>query len=314
MALEGFDLEYGFNRDVFRALPTLSRATVQRDADGLRCRLLPPDHGDVVEYASSGSTGRPVKVLGTRLHDLWWRALLLRDHFWHGRDFSAKLAVLKTHSTDGTRANWGAATHGVIETGPLCQPEQHPRHCEPGPLARGAPRLRLSHATNLRALAEHCLAQGIRLPDLREARSFGEMLSADLRGLVAAAWEVPVTDSYSAAEVGIIALQCPLSGDLHVQAEHVLVEILRADGHTCLPGEVGRVVVTALHNFAMPLVRYELGDYAEVGAPCPCGRGLPVIKRIVGRRAPGASAGRQPPLAQPAGRVWVRSHPCDNSS
>jgi phenylacetate-CoA ligase len=43
------------------------------------------------------------------------------------------------------------------------------------------------------------------------------------------------------------------------------------------------VVVTTLHNFAMPLIRYELGDYAEAGEPCACGRGLPVIRRIMGR-------------------------------
>jgi phenylacetate-CoA ligase len=43
------------------------------------------------------------------------------------------------------------------------------------------------------------------------------------------------------------------------------------------------VVVTPLHNFAMPLVRYAIGDYAQVGSPCPCGRGLPVLERILGR-------------------------------
>src|SRR5262249_34738987 len=48
-------------------------------------------------------------------------------------------------------------------------------------------------------------------------------------------------------------------------------------------GEVGRVVVTTLRNFAMPLLRYVIGDYAEVGALCDCGRGLPVLKRILGR-------------------------------
>jgi phenylacetate-CoA ligase len=42
--------------------------------------------------------------------------------------------------------------------------------------------------------------------------------------------------------------------------------------------------VTPLHNLAMPLIRYDIGDAAEVGAPCPCGRGLPVIARILGRR------------------------------
>jgi phenylacetate-CoA ligase len=44
------------------------------------------------------------------------------------------------------------------------------------------------------------------------------------------------------------------------------------------------VIVTPLHNLAMPLVRYDIGDHAEAGAPCPCGRGLPVIRRILGRR------------------------------
>jgi phenylacetate-CoA ligase len=43
------------------------------------------------------------------------------------------------------------------------------------------------------------------------------------------------------------------------------------------------VVVTDLHNFATPLIRYELGDHAEVGPPCPCGRGLPVLRRVLGR-------------------------------
>lgn len=48
-------------------------------------------------------------------------------------------------------------------------------------------------------------------------------------------------------------------------------------------GETGRVLITTLQNFAMPLIRYEIGDFAEVGAPCPCGRGLPVLSRILGR-------------------------------
>ena len=48
------------------------------------------------------------------------------------------------------------------------------------------------------------------------------------------------------------------------------------------PGAVGRVVVTTLHNFAMPLIRYDIGDFAEAGEACPCGRGLPVLRRIVG--------------------------------
>ena len=69
----------------------------------------------------------------------------------------------------------------------------------------------------------------------------------------------------------------------HVQSEGLVVEVLDDDGMPCAPGRVGRVVVTTLHNFAMPLVRYEIGDYAEPGEPCACGRGLPVLRRILGR-------------------------------
>jgi phenylacetate-CoA ligase len=54
-------------------------------------------------------------------------------------------------------------------------------------------------------------------------------------------------------------------------------------GRPCGPGETGKVVATALHNYATPLIRYEIGDYAEVGDACPCGRGLPVLNRVVGR-------------------------------
>jgi phenylacetate-CoA ligase len=43
------------------------------------------------------------------------------------------------------------------------------------------------------------------------------------------------------------------------------------------------VVVTTLHNFATPLIRYDIGDYAAIGEPCTCGRGLPVLTRILGR-------------------------------
>jgi phenylacetate-CoA ligase len=90
-------------------------------------------------------------------------------------------------------------------------------------------------------------------------------------------------DGYSSEEMGYIALQCPVSGAYHVMAESILVEILDASGNACAPGEVGEVVVTTLHNGAMPLLRYALGDHAEAGAPCACGRGLPTIARVLGR-------------------------------
>jgi len=285
MRLATLDSAHDLDAAALASVPTLTRREVQDDPDGLRCRVVPPDHGSLTEYASSGSTGRPIRVLGTRLHDLWWRALLLRDHLWHERDFNAKLGVLKTRISGGTEPNWGAATAGVIATGPCVSLNSGQGVAEQIRWLRTEkPVYLLSHASNLRALARHCIAHAVPLSGLREVRSYGEMLPPDLRELCDAAWGVPLTDSYSAAEIGIIALQCPQSTAYHVQSEHVMVEILDKADRPCGPGERGRVVVTPLHNFAMPLVRYELDDFAEVGESCPCGRGLPVLTRILGRR------------------------------
>nr|MDQ6927853.1 phenylacetate--CoA ligase family protein [Actinomycetota bacterium] len=113
--------------------------------------------------------------------------------------------------------------------------------------------------------------------------SYGEALAPETRQECRNAWGCELVDMYSTQEIGYIALQCPQTERYHVQSEAVYVEVLDNDGRQCAPGEVGRVVVSVLHNFAMPLLRYELGDFAEVGGQCPCGRGLPVLTRVLGR-------------------------------
>lgn len=142
----------------------------------------------------------------------------------------------------------------------------------------------LSLASNVKGLAEFSLEKGIKLPKLREVRTFGEVVSPELRQRCFDAWGVKVSDMYSAEEIGYMALQCPEHEHYHVQSEGVLVEVLDENNRACGPGEIGRVVITPLHNFAMPLIRYEILDYAEMGEQCACGRGLPVIKRVMGRQ------------------------------
>ena len=90
-------------------------------------------------------------------------------------------------------------------------------------------------------------------------------------------------DIYSAQEAGILAVQCPETANYHVMAETVIVEVVDDDGRACGEGKVGRLLVTDLTNFATPVIRYQIADYAEVGGVCACGRGLPVLRRIVGR-------------------------------
>jgi phenylacetate-CoA ligase len=112
----------------------------------------------------------------------------------------------------------------------------------------------------------------------------GEVLEPGLRRLARETWGVPVRDNYSCEELGILALECPAAeGKLHVQAERALLEVVDDAGQPVPPGGVGRVLATGLFNYATPLIRYELGDRAVLGGPCRCGRGLPVLDRLVGR-------------------------------
>jgi len=283
--LAGLDPAAGIDGDAFAALPTLSRERVQTDADALRSRALPAGHGEPIAFTTSGSTARPLRVLRSRLDHFWWGAITLRDHLWHARDLGGKLAVIRTAVEPHTAPGWGAATDGMFATGPCALLNIGTDiHAQAHWLAAEDPDYLLSHPSNLLALARHCEANGVRPARLREVRSFGEALPADLRDTCARAFGVPVTDCYSANETGYLALQCPTGPHYHVQAESVFVEVLDDANRPCGPGQIGRVVVTPLHNYAMPLIRYELLDHARVGAPCACGRGLPVLARIMGRR------------------------------
>lgn len=109
------------------------------------------------------------------------------------------------------------------------------------------------------------------------------MLDAELRQLTREVLGKPIIDNYTSGECGYMALQCPACEQYHVQSEVVFLEVLDENDRPCAPGQIGRVIVTPLHNFAMPLLRYAVGDEAEPGLPCACGRGLPVLRRIVGR-------------------------------
>lgn len=269
----------------YRALPVSTRRDIQQAGADMHSSAPPPGHGALVTTQSSGSTGSPLVTRGTAWTQLLWQALLLRDHLWHKRDFSGKLAAIRSKTDDGNFPDWGPATSSFV-TGPsvvrsLTIDIDRQLHF----LAAENPDYVLSFATNLRALAARSLELGLRLPRLKQARAYGETLQPDARDLVRAAWGVEIADSYSAEELGYIALQCPENHErYHVQAESLIVEVLDETGEPCAPGTVGRVVISTLHNFAMPLLRYASGDYAVAGTSCACGRGLPVLTRIAGRQ------------------------------
>ncbi len=276
----------------WQRLPLLTRADVQRSGDDLLSRSIPDGHGELSEFFTSGSTGRPVRALRTELAQLYWNAVTVRAHLWHGRNLSGKLAAIRDSTPgkavypEGRRLErWGFSTAEIFATGPcvtlniLTAVDDQLAW-----LVRERPNYLLTHPTILDRLLRRSAETGSKPDGLQQVLTISEILPAGLRELCRQTWGVSIADTYSTREIGYLALQCPHAEHYHLQAETVLIEILDGQGRACAPGEIGRVVATPLHNLAMPLLRYDLGDYAEVSTACSCGRGLPVIRRILGRR------------------------------
>lgn len=275
-----------FSPQDFSALPGTSRAILQQNFESLKSSALPNAHGMARLGNTSGSTGEPARYLTTDLSTFFWHAFTLRDHLWHRRDLRASMLVIRAGKTKvEVRSNWFAEEqNAVFETGALITvPANLGTQDQWRQVTEHEPAYLLATASVLRDLAEYSLHNGLAPRRLREARSFGEPVDQALRDLCRNAWNVPLSDVYSTRETGYVALQCSEHESYHVQSEGAVVEVIDDDGNPAQPGQTGRVVVTPLHNFAMPLIRYDLGDFAEVGPPCPCGRGLPVLQRIAGR-------------------------------
>lgn len=271
--------------DIFTQIPLLGRSDIQLYGESLLSRQVPSHHGKLIERQTSGSTGKPVRTIGTGLTQFFWSAFTLRDHLWHKRDLTGKLASVRTTVKDSIVQGWGLSTDMVFNTGQCAMMNiRADISTQAKWLEEQNPDYLLSHPSNIYALAQRCKDTGIKLPNLKEVRTLGEIVTPDLRTICREVWGVKIADIYSAQEVGYIALQCPDHEHYHIQSENVLVEILNEQDRNCAPGEIGRVVITPLHNFAMPLIRYEILDYAERGSLCQCGRGLPVLKRIMGRQ------------------------------
>lgn len=264
-------------------LPLLTRPSLQSDYQRICTSSRPAQHGPFVELQTSGSTGQPVKVRRTGLNQLYWMALSQRDDIWHQRDATGRLAAIRTHV--GTTDEPAPLRHDNGKSDPHRHSLSITTDIEQQAiwLSQIDPEYLLTYPTNLAALLDQVQSGKLHLPRLREVRTIAETLPDGLREACKSLLGARLTDLYSSQEFGIIALQCPDSGLYHLQAESLIIEILDENGQPCRPGEIGRLVATDLHNYATPLIRYAIGDYAEAGPPCPCGRGLPTLRRILGR-------------------------------
>jgi phenylacetate-CoA ligase len=149
------------------------------------------------------------------------------------------------------------------------------------------PKFVMGYTSTLAALADELLQREFKLSQpVRGVITIAETLTPNRKRLIEGFFNTPIINLYGLREFGSWSAQsCRESPDrFHINTELVVCEVLRMDGTPCTAGETGRIVLTDLHNFARPFIRYDTGDLAvAVEESCSCGRGFPLLGPIEGR-------------------------------
>ena len=251
-------------------------------ADTFRQRALIPWH-------TSGTTGKPLTVYYSReaMQKMWAFVELYRNTAGVTNNdrrgqFTGKMIVPPRQSA-ARKIFWrrDLANHALLLSTVHLLPENLPHYA--AALERFRPAYLSGYPSSMYVLAEYYLQSGRPAPQLKAALTSAETLLDNQRRAIENAFATRVFDQYGQAELQSFWYECEASR-MHAHPLAGVTEILRPDGTPAAPGEMGEVVLTGLVNYAMPLVRYRVGDTARFAAEsCPCGRGMPVIEEIGGR-------------------------------
>ncbi|MCC6493233.1 MAG: phenylacetate--CoA ligase family protein [Pirellulales bacterium] len=271
--------------DDLASFPILTKADIQRDRDAMIADDMPAssmrlDH-------TGGSTGAPIsyyqswdvhcsRMAATRRHDRWAGYQLGDRSAWvwgAPRDLPPDTfkSRLRRKLIDRTLyLDTAHFTAGRMEAFSARLREHRPK-------------VIFAYARALAHLAGHLREAGLEVYRPASIITSAEMLSDDDRAVIQQVFQCPVFNRYGCREVGVIASECQEHAGLHTMAEGLYIEVVVGD-RPARPGELGKILITDLLNFAMPLIRYEIGDMGCWDpAPCPCGRGLPRLKGVAGR-------------------------------
>jgi phenylacetate-CoA ligase len=266
------------------ALPFLTKALIRENAD----RLTAEGHGPLTRYNTGGSSGEPlIFYMGRerKSHDVAakWRATR-----WCGVDIGdPELVVwgspIELKSQDRLRQLRDLLLRSRLLPAFEMSPSNLDRYIEK--IRSTHPAMLFGYPSSLALIAQRARTQGTPLHDIGIKVAFvtSERLYPDQRRIISDVFGCPVANGYGARDAGFIAHECP-EGSLHISAEDIVVETVRADGATTSPGEAGEIVVTHLATGDFPFVRYRTGDVGVLsGKRCPCGRALPVLAEVQGR-------------------------------
>jgi len=266
--------------------PVLTKTEVREHAkDLLSTSFL---HRPLTTKKTSGSTGVPLKVQIDEDGLAWKRACTIRADEWSGWRRGCRVAKAwgnpdyRQSGIKGRLRNW--LFDRAIHLDTLQMNEADLKRFAHR-LIRFRPRLIFGHAHSVYLLANFLRDHGYRVPRPAGIITTAMILHDFQRRRIETVFDCSVTNRYGCEEVSLIACECSEHSGLHVNVDSVLVEILDGD-KPAQPGKPGQVTVTDLTNFAMPLIRYRVGDVASwAKGSCSCGRAFPLLERIEGREA-----------------------------
>lgn len=142
-----------------------------------------------------------------------------------------------------------------------------------------------TYPTNGVRLADHILENGLDFRFMTRVGLLSEQFDPWQRELLQKAFpNALIWQNYGSMEFGMIGSQCPHEPAFtHLMVHRLRIEVLNDESEPCAEDEVGRVVITDYQNEQVPMIRYEIGDYAAL-SQCPCGKiDLPAFSVIHGK-------------------------------
>ena len=284
----GFDPEGVRSVADLEALPTLDKATIR--AEGERLMADNAEQYQPRPHRSAGTTGQPLVIQMDRArHSLgwadmyrWWAA-----GGWQPGDKQLVLAgsALRPRQISGLQARiYGRLNHFVEFTSFDLTESELDRALAAIVASPGLTHLR-GYASSIHLLARHASSVGWKANPRRRLHVYttAETLFPEQRARIEEYLGAHVFDQWGCRDGGISAFECDRHQGMHVAIENAVVEFV-CDGRAVLPGESGEVLATDLFSYAMPMIRYRVGDRATPSdRHCSCGRGLPLIESVDGR-------------------------------
>jgi phenylacetate-CoA ligase len=267
-------------------IPILTKSDIRQNG----CRIISAGYSkdQLLHYKTGGSTGKALDIYITEECSEQRNACARRHDRWTGWEQGEYIGAAwgnpkKTETIREFIINTCLQPYIYLDT--MSVTEQAVSHFVKEWKAK-QPTLLFGHAHSLYILAN--MIEDLNLSGVHPKGiiSTSMMLLPHERKKIEEVFLCKVTDRYGCEEVSLIASECERHEGMHLNIEHLVIEIIREDGTAADVGEPGRIIVTDLMNMAMPFVRYQVEDIGILlDRECSCGRALPLMGPVQGRIA-----------------------------